>query len=150
MHISDVEVAMFVGLILSLVVSEVFGVVPGGMVVPGYLALICDTPIVAVVLLLVSLMVFFITKYVIARFVILYGRRRFVTQLLLAIIITLFLELIFPQMSTIPLVYAGVGVVVPALISNCFFRQGVKFTLVSLIPVTLCTFGVLLLYYHFV
>ena len=39
-----IEVAIGIGLTLSLIVSEVFGVASAGLVVPGYLALYLDQP----------------------------------------------------------------------------------------------------------
>ena len=146
MIITDLDITMIVGLALSLVVSEVFGVVPGGMIVPGYLALVCHTPLIPVFALFIALTVFFLAKYVVAKIVILYGRRRFVAHIILSILITLILQTVFPILSFTSLEYEGIGAVVPALIANCFYRQGIKLTVISLVPVVLLTYGAMLLY----
>ena len=42
---SELYFSLFVGIVLSLIFAEKFGINPAGLVVPGYLALIFDQPI---------------------------------------------------------------------------------------------------------
>ncbi|MCL1853254.1 MAG: poly-gamma-glutamate biosynthesis protein PgsC [Peptococcaceae bacterium] len=150
MFISDFYMALLVGLALSLLVTELFGVNPGGIIVPGYLAVVCDTPSVIVLVLLISFMVFGFAKYIMPKFMVIYGRRRFAALLFLAVLLKLALEFIFPIVPFVAFEFRGIGVVVPALIANCFLRQGVNLTLVSMIPTTLATFGIITLAYFFI
>lgn len=145
---SDFYIAMIVGLLLSLVVMEVFGVSPGGLIVPGYLALVCDTPAIVVLVILVAVIDFVIVKYFLSKCVVLYGRRRFVALVILAILLSLVFDLTFSLVGFTTFEFRGIGIIVPALIANCFYKQGIKLTLGSTIVVTLLTFGVLCLNYY--
>jgi poly-gamma-glutamate biosynthesis protein PgsC/CapC len=146
--VSDFYIAMIVGLSLSLLVSEVFGVNPGGMIVPGYLALVCDTPATVLLIFLISGITFVITNYGLSKVIVLYGRRRFVAHVIIAILLSLAFELAVPLVSFVTFEFRGIGVVVPALLANCFYKQGIKLTMVSTVLVTLLTFGVLCLNYY--
>lgn len=42
---SDLYISLVLGIILSLIFAEKTGVLPAGLVVPGYLALVFDQPI---------------------------------------------------------------------------------------------------------
>ncbi|MDR2202902.1 MAG: poly-gamma-glutamate biosynthesis protein PgsC [Nitrososphaerota archaeon] len=148
MLFSDFYIAMIVGLLLSLVVMEVFGVSPGGLIVPGYLALVCDTPAIVVLVILVAVIDFVIVKYFLSKCVVLYGRRRFVALVILAILLSLVFDLTFSLVGFTTFEFRGIGIIVPALIANCFYKQGIKLTLGSTIVVTLLTFGVLCLNYY--
>jgi poly-gamma-glutamate biosynthesis protein PgsC/CapC len=145
---TDFYIAMIVGLSLSLLVSEVFGVNPGGIIVPGYLALVCDTPAMVLLIFLISGITYVITNYGLSRVIVLYGRRRFVTHVILAVLLSLAFELVVPLVSFVTFEFRGIGVVVPALIANCFYKQGIKLTMASTVLVTLLTFGILCLNYY--
>ena len=149
MFVGDFYIALVVGLTLSLLVTEIFGILPGGLISPGYLALVCDTPTIPLLVLLISFIVFAIAKYILPKIVVLYGRRRFVAILILAVLIKLSLEFAFPLLPFATFELRGIGIIVPALIANCYFRQGVTFTLATMIPTTLMTFGALSLVYYF-
>jgi poly-gamma-glutamate biosynthesis protein PgsC/CapC len=145
---SDFYLAVLVGLTLSLLVMEIFGVTPGGLIVPGYLALVCDTPATVLLIFLISCITYVITKYLLSKIVVLYGRRRFAALIITAVLLALIFEWAVPLFSFSTFEFRGVGVIVPALIANCFFKQGIKLTLVSVTSVTLLTFGVLCLNYY--
>lgn len=51
---TDLYVAIILGLTLSLLFQEKFGINPGGLVVPGYLALTMDNPKSLIVILLLN------------------------------------------------------------------------------------------------
>lgn len=42
MVVSEFYIALTVGLVVSLLIQEVLGVACGGIIVPGYLAMMCD------------------------------------------------------------------------------------------------------------
>ena len=56
----DLYVAIILGLTLSLLFQEKFGINPGGMVVPGYLALTMDNPKSLIVIFLLSVLTYII------------------------------------------------------------------------------------------
>ena len=53
---TDLYVAIILGLTLSLLFQEKFGINPGGLVVPGYLALTMENPKSLIVILLLCLL----------------------------------------------------------------------------------------------
>ena len=59
------EIAIGVGMVLSLFLTETLGVTAGGIIVPGYIALYMDDPIKIVITLLVSIIVFLIILVII-------------------------------------------------------------------------------------
>ena len=74
---SELYFSLFVGVVLSLIFAEKFGINPAGLVVPGYLALIFDQPIMLLSVLIISCLTYFIVSNGISKWVILYGRRKF-------------------------------------------------------------------------
>ena len=85
---TDLYVAIILGLTLSLLFQEKFGINPGGLVVPGYLALTMDNPKSLIVILLLSLLTYMIVEFGLNKFIILYGRRRFLAMLMVCMILT--------------------------------------------------------------
>ena len=75
-----------IGLVVSLLYAEMFGVAPGGIIVPGYLALGMNDPAALVITLGVSLLTFFVVR-VLATVTIIYGRRRTVLMILISFLI---------------------------------------------------------------
>ena len=64
-----------VGLAISLMFSEVFGLAAGGMVVPGYIALYLNRPIDIILTIAASLITYFVVT-ALSTFIIVYGKRR--------------------------------------------------------------------------
>src|SRR5690625_4469425 len=89
---SDLYIALVLGVILSLLFSERTGIVPAGMVVPGYLALIFDQPIFIAVIFGISLLTYVIVTYGLSRITLLYGRRKFAAMLSVGIVLKLLLD----------------------------------------------------------
>ncbi len=135
-------ISLVVGLAVSLLFSEYFGVNPGGMVVPGYLALVCDDIGQMLIIFGVCLMVYLTVEHVLPRFVILFGRRRFVATLIVSVILKLTLELLYPALPFAVLEFRGIGVVTPGLIANCCAKQGFRYTIPAVLGATYLTFGI--------
>ena len=79
-------VSLAVGLIVSLAVTEVFGITAGGMIVPGYFALSISRPLDLAITLLVALATFGVVRFL-SQHMIVYGRRRIVLALLFGFLI---------------------------------------------------------------
>lgn len=73
---SDLYISLILGVLISLIFAEKTGIVPAGLVVPGYLGLVFNQPVFILLVLLVSLLTYVIVKYGLSRFMILYGRRK--------------------------------------------------------------------------
>ena len=122
------------GLVVSLIFSETLGLAAGGMVVPGYMALMIHDPARIAGTILVSLMTYY-TIRLISNFVFIYGRRRTVI-----IIITGFIFgwlsrefLIFGLPGGQTLEFQAIGYIIPGLIANWMERQGVIQTLSTMV-----------------
>ncbi len=146
MEVTYFYVALVIGLFISLLCEEVFGITCGGLIVPGYVAMVCDDVINVLVIFAVSVLIYFIINHVLPHFVILFGKRRFVATIIVGVIIKLILELLFPALmpfSTV--VLRGVGVITPALIANHCAKQGFRYTIPAALVASYFTFGVVTL-----
>ncbi|HEX7484783.1 MAG TPA: poly-gamma-glutamate biosynthesis protein PgsC [Vicinamibacterales bacterium] len=123
-----VELAIGLGLTLSLIVSELFGVASAGLVVPGYLALYFDQPARVAATFLVALITWAAIRFGLGRLVVLYGRRRFGVTVLTGFLLNAALDqLVF----ALPPEVAGmraIGYIVPGLIANTALQQGITVT----------------------
>ena len=137
---TDLYVAIILGLTLSLLFQEKFGINPGGLVVPGYLALTMDNPKSLIVILLLSLLTYMIVEFGLNKFIILYGRRRFLAMLM---ILKISLDALNVSMGMSLGILDGVGIVIPGLIANCYYKQGIKLTAVSTLGVSFVAFAIL-------
>jgi len=128
-----IELAITLGLVLSLLSYEVFGLAAGGIVVPGYIALHLSQPDRMMGVLLVSLLTYLIVK-VVSNYTFLYGRRQMVVSLLLGALLANFSRqfLTFNIAST-AVELTAVGWVVPGLIAHWFGKQGIFKTLCVLL-----------------
>ena len=124
-----VEQAIGLGLVISLLFSETLGLAAGGMVVPGYLALMIHQPLRIVGTILVGL-VTYATMRALSRYVMIYGRRRIVVAVLLGFCFgVVSRDLLTFRYHETPVDLSTIGFVVPGLIANWMERQGVLSTL---------------------
>lgn len=115
------------GVAVSLLFSELTGLSPAGLVVPGYIALSLQTPRRVVYTLLIALLAWAVTK-LLSRWMILYGRRRFAVLILLSFLLN---ELIIGA-GFLPYNPGMIGVLVPGIIANEVEKQGVLKSFLSL------------------
>ncbi len=118
------QAAVGLGVIISLVFSELLGASAGGIVVPGYLALYLDKPMQIVGTLIVSLATWGIIR-VIGSFTLLFGKRRMVLSILIGFILGWLTRLlVFENVTVYTYQMQSIGYIVPGLIANWFERQG--------------------------
>jgi poly-gamma-glutamate biosynthesis protein PgsC/CapC len=137
---TDAEIITIgLGLVLSLVFAEFFGVAPGGIIVPGYLALGLADPLAVGITLAIAGVTFFIVR-ALATVTILYGRRRTVLMILIGFLLgSLVRAEIVPGAQVGPYAVDVVGYIVPGLIAIWMDRQGTVVTLASAITATIAT-----------
>lgn len=135
MMMTDFYIALVGGLFFGLLFSEKTGISTGGIIVPSYLSLVLDEVEVVLSIFLVAILTYLIVEYILPRYLILFGRRRFVATLLVAVIIKLLLELAYPMLPFSIFLFRGIGIIVPALISNAFAKQGIRLTVFSTLTV---------------
>jgi gamma-polyglutamate biosynthesis protein CapC len=132
-----------IGLAVSLLFSEMFGLAAGGMVVPGYIALYLNRPFDVILTVLAALLAYFIV-HLMSTFLILYGKRRTVLMIIMGYLVrALFEQIPFyssnpllelsQKISSAPSDFSVVGFVIPGLIAIWMDRQGVIETLSALI-----------------
>lgn len=143
---SELYFSLFVGIVLSLIFAEKFGINPAGLVVPGYLALIFDQPIMLLSVLIISCLTYFIAAHGISKVALLYGRRKFAAMILTGMIIKFVFDLIYPLTPFEVVQISGIGIVIPGIIANTIQKQGTITTLASCMLLTCITYVVLFAY----
>lgn len=120
-----IELSIGIGLFLSIIFSEVFGLAAGGMVVPGYLALELDNPGRLLTTMVIALATFGVVR-IIAQTMIIYGRRRTAVMILvgflLRVVVDQFLSAALPEQTA---AMASIGFIIPGLLALWMERQGV-------------------------
>jgi poly-gamma-glutamate biosynthesis protein PgsC/CapC len=136
-----ISTTMIIGLVLALLYIEVTGILPGGIVVPAFLALFLDRPWRVLATLLAALLALGCYK-LLNRYLLLFGRRRFVLMLLLGAAFGQLLFLLWPRLVPATVDLRVIGGIIPGLLANNLERQKFGPTLASLTIVTIATFVV--------
>jgi poly-gamma-glutamate biosynthesis protein PgsC/CapC len=131
----------FVGLAIATLFTELTGLYPGGIIVPGYLALFVNQPLRLAGTLVVALLAWGIYR-VLARVFVVFGRRRFLLLVLLGGVWTLIGYRIVPLAWPASLELRAIGWVIPGLIANAFERQGLAPTVGAIGVATAATYFV--------
>ena len=124
-------------MVSSFFIAELLGVTAGGIIVPGYIAFYLDVPEKILSTFLISFIVF-VTLKLISKFVIVYGKRRFMLCICLGFVFGVsmdqYMHLIFNfGQSDFVLDRMVIGNIIPGLIANWFERQGVVRTISSIL-----------------
>lgn len=121
------------GLVLSLFFSELLGLAAGGMVVPGYMALMIHEPLRILGTIIAALATFGVLR-LLSNFILIYGRRRTVITILLGFIMGWISHQLFQfDISDWRLEFQAVGFIIPGLIALWMERQGVNKTICTMI-----------------
>jgi gamma-polyglutamate biosynthesis protein CapC len=137
---TELYLSLVLGVVVSLIYAERTGVIPAGMVVPGYLALVLDQMLFMGAIFIISFVTFVVVHFGISKVVILYGRRRFVAMLGVGIVLKLIFDALYPALPFEVYEFRGIGVIVPGLIANSIARQGVPHTVISTLLLSGLTF----------
>lgn len=120
------------GLVISLVFSELFGLVAGGLVVPGYVALYLEQPVALAATLLASLATLGVIKFL-SYFVFIFGRRRMVLTVIVGFLVGWGLRTFsMPSVTHFPLDLEPIGYIIPGLVGMHMDKQGIVPTLTTL------------------
>jgi len=114
-------IAIGLGMIISLFLTETIGVMAGGIIVPGYFALYLQNPIQIVTTFLIGIVTYYII-YFMSKYLLIYGRRRLILCLLLGFLIGYILRL---SITEINLDINYIGFIIPGLIASWMDRQGI-------------------------
>lgn len=137
--------AIGIGVMVSFAFYEMVGFSPGGIVVPGYIALFLDQPVRILITLAVALLTYLVVIQL-SNYVILYGRRRFLTMVLVSFLLKWLIEEMVIKMPISGIELRSIGYIIPGLIANEMRRQGIFPTIYSLAIVSILVRLILLLF----
>lgn len=120
-----------IGIAVSLILFQLVGLSAGGVIAPGYIALVLDRPGILLTIMLCSLVTWGIVL-LLSRLLFLYGTRRFGVTILIALILTTAVQSFRTEFGSIALEWGGLGFIVPGLIAHHIDRQGFFRTILML------------------
>ena len=127
------EVIIF-GVLASIVFHELTQISPGGIIVPGYIALLMDDPLRVAVTVALSLLTWGAVRRL-SEHVILFGRRRFAVFIIVSFLLRFAMGFATAE-ADLPVTAAMViGYLVPGILAHEIDRQGVVKTLSSMLMV---------------
>lgn len=147
-------VAIGVGLAMSLLFSELFGLAAGGMVVPGYFAIALDSPARVVVTIGAAVVAYGIV-HALSSVMIIYGKRRTVMMILFGFLAGMAVRLLpLESVQTFETIegisaaevpdYSVIGYIIPGLLAIWIDRQGLIETISTLIMASIAVRMVLI------
>ena len=130
------EIIIF-GVLASIVFHELTQISPGGIIVPGYIALLLDEPVRVAVTIGLSLLTWGAVR-LLSEHVILFGRRRFAVYIIVSFLLRFAADIITAE-AELPVTAAMIiGYLVPGILAHEIDRQGAVKTLASMLLVAIC------------
>lgn len=129
-----INASVTLGIILSFTISELVGLLSGGLVGPGYLALYMDQPMRIAITLLVSGITYLSVK-LLSNYIILFGKRRFMAMVICGLLIGWFASKITSWLPIVGQNFEVIGYIIPGLIANDAYKQGFGKTAVCTLAV---------------
>jgi poly-gamma-glutamate biosynthesis protein PgsC/CapC len=140
-------VSIGIGLVVSLLFSELFGLVAGGMVVPGYVALHLTRPL-DLLMTFGAAVATFAVVHALSSLMIIYGRRRTVLMILVGYLLGFSMHSFVDVLLILPGVdYAIIGYIIPGLIATWIDRQGLVESLAAMVTAAVVVRLALILFF---
>jgi poly-gamma-glutamate biosynthesis protein PgsC/CapC len=139
---------LLIGIIVSVFYIELMDIYPGGIIVPAYIALYLDKPLMVLVTIVIAFLSLYTYK-LLSHYLILFGKRRFVMMILLGVIWSQIWFFLFPYLFTTSLELRAIGWLIPGLLANNLERQKVLPTLASMATVSIITYFIVKMLYLF-
>ncbi len=130
---------LLVGILMAILFIEITDIFPGGIIVPAYVALYLDEPLRVLVTIGVAFLSLLSYRWL-SRYLILFGKRRFVMYILLGAIWAQLWFALLPYVFKGPSGLKAIGWIIPGLLANNLEKQKVFITLASLIVVSTVTY----------
>lgn len=126
-------IAVGLGMMLNLLLTETIGLAAGGVVVPGYIALNLHRPDMLMSTIIISLATYLFVR-LLSHFILLYGRRLLIVSIIIGYLLG-YVTKVYPAISldTVNFDITTVGFVVPGLIAYWMERQGILETISTMI-----------------
>jgi len=131
---------LLIGLVLALLWAELTDISPGGLIVPGYFALYLGQPLRVAATLAVALLTLAASR-ILARHLILFGRRRFVLMVLVGAVLAQGWIVLSPGLFAAPAGLRAIGLIIPGILGSSLVRQKAAPTLASLAAVSILTYA---------
>ncbi len=131
--ITEPGIFIGIGMVLSLFLTETLGVTAGGIIVPGYIAMNLEDPYRLATTFGIAIITFGLIQ-LLAKFMLIYGKRRLVLALLLGFLLgylTRSENNLLADVTSLDLVV--IGNIIPGLIANWMDRQGVLRTICTIL-----------------
>lgn len=143
-----ITISVGLSLLVSFIFSEFTSLLTGGLISGGYLAIYINEP-GRIIMTLVAAIVTYFTVKLLSNFIILFGRRRFILSILIGFIFGWLVSLIYTSTLnfSLDLDLRVIGFIIPGLIANDMYKQGIFKTIITLSIVTLLVKFFLILIY---
>lgn len=146
------EVAIALGIAVSMLFYEKQNLIPGGVIVPGYVALTLDRPYLLLSTFAVAIVTLFALRRV-AGYIVLFGRRKFSFMMLMSFVVAWAIQSVVSiSLSLGQVISVGptglfqvIGFIIPGLVANSMERQGITKTIYALTIVSVITYVILFL-----
>ncbi len=139
--------AFGLAIVIGFIFFEISGLTAGGIIAPGYLALYLGEPLRILVTLLISTLTYGVVL-LLSRFTILFGRRRFLLMILIGFLLRAAFDGLQVYLPETGFDLQAIGYIVPGLIANEFYRQGIGKTIMAIVIVTVPVFLILQIWYY--
>ncbi len=137
------RIAIVIGIVIAMLWYERKNLSPGGVIVPGLVALFVVTkPMVIIFTLLVAVATHLLV-WKLSNYVILFGRRRFAALMLISFGIAWMVELFTNTMVGMDIQWQVIGFIIPGLIANEMQKQGTFRTLYTFATISTITLLIL-------
>ena len=137
--VQTIRIAIAVGIAVSMLWHEKKNLSPGGVIVPGVIALYIFTkPFLILYTIIVALGTYLLVKYI-SNYVILFGRRRFSVVMLMSFVLVWAMEHLSGLTANREIEFRVIGFIIPGLIANEMERQGIPQTISALSVTTIAT-----------
>lgn len=139
--------AIGIGIAIGFLFYEIVGLSPGGIVVPGYIALFIDQPLRILVTISIAILTYYFVSFL-SNYLILYSKRRFLVMILISFLVKWLVESFIFQFPTTNIEIQSIGYIIPGLLANEMKRQGIVPTLLAMAIVAILVRLILYLFIY--
>ncbi|MDD2493450.1 MAG: poly-gamma-glutamate biosynthesis protein PgsC [Bacilli bacterium] len=136
---------IILGIIVSIIFYEITDISPGGIVVPGLMVMYVNQFDKMIYTVIVAIITYLVVKFI-SRYLVIFGKRRFVILILISILINFLLQTLLHSFSINLLSVSIIGYSIAGIIANDMYKQGIKRTLPALAIVLVVLELIILVY----
>lgn len=125
---------IILGIIISIIFYEITEISPGGIIVPGYMALFLDQPVRIVLTILLSIATLYLINFL-SQYTVLYGKRKFALMVMVSFILKFLFREGTEVLSIGIITTTAIGYIVPGITAQDMDRQGILKTVSSMLIV---------------